>query len=58
MGGWHLGDVAFQLVFLVFWIVIIVLIVSAFRSLSKRSKQMDRIEKKLDAVSEQVKKNN
>ncbi|GAB4074529.1 hypothetical protein GCM10028778_20320 [Barrientosiimonas marina] len=47
-----------QLAFLVVFIVIIVLIVSAFRSRSKRSRQLDRIEKKLATISEQVKKNN
>ncbi len=51
-------DVIFQLVFLIILVVIAALIVFAIRALSKRPKQMDRIEKKLDAVSKQNKKDN
>jgi len=52
------GDIIFQLVLLIILVVIVALIVLAIRTLSRRSKQMDRIENKLDAVSKQDKKDN
>lgn len=42
------GDFVVQLVFLIILVVIVALVVSVIRTFSKRSKQMDRIEGKLD----------
>ncbi|WP_038246483.1 hypothetical protein [Virgibacillus salexigens] len=54
MGGFHFGDVLFQLLSLAFIILIIVLIVSLFRSNKKRTNQLNRIEKKIDDENHRI----
>lgn len=52
--SFNLGDALIQLFSLVFIVLIIVLIVSAFRSNNKRKIQLDRIEKKIDNLNQQT----
>ena len=47
----NLGDIVFTLFTLGFVVLIIVLIVLFIRSNSKRKKQLDRIEKKMDNLN-------
>ena len=49
------GDVLFQLFLLAFIVLIIVLIVSFFRSNKKRKDQLNRIEKKIDDMNQGIK---
>ena len=56
MGGFNLGDALFQLVNIGFIVLIIIVIVSFFRSTKSRRNQLDRIEKKIDDMNEQMKK--
>ncbi|OKL36863.1 DUF4083 domain-containing protein [Domibacillus mangrovi] len=56
MSNFNIGDALFQLFFLGFLALIIVLIVSFFRSNKNRRSQLDRIEKKIDDMNEQRKK--
>ena len=56
MSGFNLGDALFQLVNLGFIVLIIIVIVSFFRSTKNRRNQLDRIEKKIDDINEQMKK--
>lgn len=58
MGGFNIGDALFQLFSIGFIVLIIILIVLFFRSFSKRRNQLDSIEKKIDAINEQIKKDN
>lgn len=58
MAGFNIGDVLFQLFSLGFIVLIIVLIVMFFRSITKRRNQLDSIEKKLDAINEEIKRDN
>lgn len=58
MGGFNIGDALFQLFSFGFLVLIIVLIVLLFRSFSKRRNQLDSIEKKIDSINEQIKKDN
>ncbi|WP_198433934.1 DUF4083 domain-containing protein [Virgibacillus salexigens] len=58
MGGFHFGDVLFQLLSLAFIILIIVLTVSLFRSNKKRTNQLNRIEKKIDDENHRIKNGN
>ena len=51
------GDIIFQLISIIIVISIIVMIVSVFHSSKKRQEQLDRIESKLDKISEQSTKN-
>ncbi|WP_349772347.1 DUF4083 domain-containing protein [Lederbergia citrisecunda] len=50
----NIGDVLFQLFSFGFLVFTIVLIVLLYHSYSKRRNQLDRIEKKLDALNEQI----
>lgn len=56
MSVFNLGDALFQLLMLGVLIITIVLIVRLFRSFSKRKDQLDNIEKKLDVINEQIKR--
>lgn len=56
MGVINMGDVLFQLCMLGFFVLIIVLTVRFFRSLSKRKVQLDDIERKIDAITEHIKR--
>ena len=56
LSGFNLGDVLFQLFSLAFIVLIIVLIVSFFRSNKKRNDQLNRIEKKMDDMNQRNKK--
>lgn len=55
MSVFSLGTAVFQIVYLIILVAVIVFIVLGFRAFSKRSKQMDRIEKKLDVVRKEKK---
>ncbi|MDX8365250.1 DUF4083 family protein [Cytobacillus sp. IB215665] len=54
----NLGDLIFQLFTFGSLILAIILIVLFIRSILKRSNQLDRIEKKVDAINERLNKNN
>ena len=54
---WNIGDIIYQLFSILVVIFFIVMIVSFFRSSKKRKEQLDRIENKLDKLSEQSTKN-
>jgi len=54
LSGFNLGDALFQLLSLAFIVLIIALIVSLFRSNKKRKNQLDRIEKKIDDMNQQI----
>jgi hypothetical protein len=54
----NIGDVIFQLIMFGFLALFIILIVSYFRSKMKRRTQLDRIEEKLNFLTEEVKKFN
>lgn len=56
VSGFNLGDVLFQLFSIAFIVLIIVLIVSFFRSNKKRNDQLNRIEKKMDDMNQRNKK--
>ena len=56
LSGFNLGDVLFQLFSLAFIVLIIVLIVSFFRSNKKWKDQLNRIEKKMDDMNQGIKK--
>lgn len=56
MTVFSLGTAIFQIVYLIILAAVIGFIVLGVRAFSKRSKQMDRIEKKLDDLSERMKK--
>ena len=56
LSGFNLGDVLFQLFSLAFIVLIIVLIVSFFRSNKKRNDQLKRIEQKMDDMNQGIKK--
>ena len=55
LSGLNSGDVLFQLFSLAFIVLIIVLIVSFFRSNKKRKDQLNRIEKKIDDMNQGIK---
>lgn len=57
MSYFNIGDALFQLFSLIILILIILLIVRLLRSSSKRSNQLDSIEKKIDSINEKVTKN-
>jgi hypothetical protein len=50
------GDIIFQLINIGFFVLFIILIVSYFRSNKKRRNQLDRIEEKLNLLTEEFKK--
>jgi len=50
------SNIIFQLVFLAILVLIVIVIVSAVRTITKRSKQIDSIEKKIDEMNHQIKK--
>lgn len=54
--GINIGDIIFQLISFIVLGFIILFIVSFFRSLKYRFSQLDRVEKKLDEVLEQQRK--
>lgn len=56
MSGFNAGDMLFQLFYLGFLVWIISLIVSFVRSRKKQKIQLDRMEKKIDSLTEQLKK--
>ncbi|RLQ93664.1 DUF4083 family protein [Falsibacillus albus] len=58
MGAYNGGDLLFQFFSFGLIILLIVLTVFLFRSYSQRWKKLDKIEKKLDTIMEQVKKMN
>ncbi|MBS4195063.1 DUF4083 domain-containing protein [Lederbergia citri] len=49
-----MGDVLFQLFSIGYIVLIIILIVFLVLTFSKRKHQLDRIEKKLDAINERI----
>ncbi|ATO28397.1 DUF4083 family protein [Bacillus atrophaeus] len=53
----NIGDMIFQLVPLLLVAVIIFAAVAGLRTLKKRKAQLERIEKKLDTLSKEEKKN-
>ena len=55
LSGLNSGDVLFQLFLLAFIVLIIVLIMSFFRSNKKRKDQLNRIEKKIDDMNQGIK---
>ena len=56
LSSFNLGDALFQLISLAFIVLIIVLIMSFFRSNKKRNDQLNRIEKKIDDMNQGIKK--
>ncbi|MEH7374462.1 DUF4083 domain-containing protein [Neobacillus drentensis] len=54
----NVGDIIFQLIYFGFLVLFIILIVSYFRSNKKRWNQLDRIEEKLNLLTEEIKKLN
>ncbi|WP_428910810.1 DUF4083 domain-containing protein [Niallia sp. Krafla_26] len=56
MSSFNLVDALFQLLSLACIVLIIVLIVSFFRSKKYRKKQLDRIEKKIDDINQRINK--
>ncbi|SMQ80954.1 hypothetical protein SAMN05444673_4056 [Bacillus sp. OV166] len=54
----NVGDVIFQLINLGFLALAIIIVVSFFRSNKKRSNQLNRIEEKLNILTEEIKKFN
>jgi hypothetical protein len=54
----NVGDIIFQLIYFGFLVLFIILIVSYFRSNKKRRNQLDRIEEKLNLLTEEIKKLN
>ncbi len=55
MSSFNLGDAIYQLISFIILILIIVFLVRLFRTFSKRRNQLDRIEKKVDALDEKIK---
>ncbi|WP_042337739.1 hypothetical protein [Bacillus andreraoultii] len=55
MSSFTVGDALYQLFYLIFLVLIIVLIVLFIRSNKKRRNQLDRIEKKINDLEEQIK---
>lgn len=55
MSSLNIGDIVFQLFSFVVVIVMIALVISLFRSYGKRKNQLDRIEKKLDDLNQEIK---
>lgn len=51
------GGILFQLVSLGFLVIIIALIVMVFRTYFKRKNQLNNIEKKINHINEQIKRN-
>ncbi|MGE7764983.1 DUF4083 domain-containing protein [Peribacillus sp. NPDC096540] len=58
MSSFNIADMIFQLFCLIFLILIIVGIVSLFRSVKQRKTRLDIMEKKMDDLYEQIKKGN
>lgn len=56
MGSFNFGDVLYQLINLAFIVLIVILIVSFVRSYKNRGKQLNRMEKKIDELNEQMKR--
>jgi len=54
----NVGDVIFQLINFGFLALAIIIVVSFFRSNKKRSNQLNRIEEKLNILTEEIKKFN
>ena len=55
LSGLNSGDALFQLFSLAFIVLIIVLIVSFFRSNKKRKDQLNRIEREIDDMNQGIK---
>ncbi|MFD6439471.1 DUF4083 family protein [Peribacillus sp. NPDC060186] len=58
MSSFNTGDMIYQLFCLIFLILIIVGIVSFFRSVKQRKTRLDIMEKKMDDLYELIKKGN
>ncbi|MEJ9231311.1 DUF4083 family protein [Peribacillus butanolivorans] len=58
MSSFNMADMIYQLFCLVFLILIIVGIVSFFRSVKQRKSRLDIMEKKMDDLYELIKKGN
>lgn len=56
--SYNVGDIIFQLVNFGFLVLAIIIVVSYFRSNKKRINQLNRIEEKLNLLSEEIKKVN
>jgi large-conductance mechanosensitive channel len=54
----NVGDIIFQLVNFGFFGIAIIIVVSFFRSNKKRRNQLNRIEEKLNLLTEEIKKVN
>jgi large-conductance mechanosensitive channel len=52
----NVGDIIFQLIYFIFLALLIILIVSYFRTKKKRKNQLDKIEEKLNILTEDIKK--
>lgn len=56
MSSFNIGDALFQLSGLIILVLFIALIVWLFRSFSKRNYRLDSIEKKIDDINNQIKR--
>jgi preprotein translocase subunit YajC len=52
----NIGDILFQLSSLGFLALLIILVISYFRSIKKRKNQQDSMEEKLNLLAEEIKK--
>ncbi|WP_455661005.1 DUF4083 domain-containing protein [Pradoshia sp.] len=50
------GDILFQLFAIIFMVIIAAVIISIFRSRKQRREQFDRMEKKIDGLSKELKR--
>ncbi|MGN7395088.1 hypothetical protein [Peribacillus frigoritolerans] len=56
MSGYNIADLVYQLICLLFLILIIVGTVSLFRSIKQRKTRLDIMEKKMDDLHELIKR--
>lgn len=56
MGGFHVGDFLIQLFSFGMIIILIFLVIAHFRSLSKQIDKLNNIERKIDAIQDQLNK--
>ncbi|MGE7758713.1 DUF4083 family protein [Peribacillus sp. NPDC097895] len=56
MSGYNIADMIYQLLCLVFLILIIVGVISLFRSIKHRKTRLDIMEKKMDDLHDLIKK--
>ncbi|MFS0673432.1 hypothetical protein [Ornithinibacillus sp. 179-J 7C1 HS] len=56
MGGFHIGDMLVQLLFLLIIALVIIVLVKLFLSSRKRKHQLDRLEEKVDTLESKMNK--